>query len=54
MIALPQYEFNGKTYFVKKVIDMCENLGYTIQAGPIEYGRPAATVKRLFYLFHKK
>ncbi len=54
MMALPKYEFGGKMYFVKKVIDMCENLGYTIEAGPIEYGRSGAMVKREFYLFRKK
>ncbi len=53
VIALPKYEINGKTYFVKKVIDMCENLGYTIVAGPIEYSRPQAVVKRAFYVFQK-
>lgn len=53
MIALPMYVINGKTYFVKKVIDMCESLGYTIEAGPIEYSRPQAVVKRAFYLFQK-
>jgi tRNA G10 N-methylase Trm11 len=51
VIALPSYISKGKTYFVKKVIDMCEVLGYTIQVGPIEYGRPGATVKRQFYKF---
>ncbi len=54
VIALPKYAVNGKTYFVKKVIDMCENLGYTIEAGPIEYGRPGAVVKRMFFLFRKE
>ena len=53
MMALPLYAINGKTYFVKKVIDMCEILGYTIQAGPIEYGRPGAIVKRQFVKFVK-
>jgi len=53
VIALPQYAINGKTYFVKKVIDMCGLLGYTIQAGPIEYGRPGAIVTRQFYIFKK-
>lgn len=53
MIALPEYAINGKTYFVKKVIDMCETLGYTMQAGPIEYSRPQAVVKRQFFLFQK-
>ena len=51
MMALPMYTLGGKTYFVKKVIDMCETLGYTIVTGPIEYSRPGAIVKRMFYLF---
>lgn len=50
IIALPQYDVGGRVYFVKKVIDMCENLGYTITQGPIGYSRPQATVKRMFYL----
>lgn len=54
MMALPMYQVGGKTYFVKKVIDMCETLGYTIEAGPIEYSRPQATVKRVFYLFQTR
>ncbi len=49
VIALPQYSAGGKTYFVKKVIDMCEILGYTTLTGPIEYGREHAVVKRVFY-----
>jgi len=53
MMALPRYAVNGKTYFVKKVIDMCEILGYTTVAGPIEYSRPQAVVRRSFYLFQK-
>jgi hypothetical protein len=54
MMALPMYELNGKMFFVKKVIDMCETLGYTTLTGPIEYSRPGAKVKRLFYLFQKE
>jgi tRNA G10 N-methylase Trm11 len=53
LIALPEYAVGGRTYFVKKVIDMCEILGYTIENGPIEYSRPHATVRRKFYLFRK-
>lgn len=53
VMALPMYELGPKTYFVKKVIDMCEMLGYTIVIGPIEYSRPQAIVKRVFYLFQK-
>ena len=53
MMALPHYEIEGKIFFVKKVIDKCEMLGYTIVTEPIEYGRPGAIVKRVFYLFEK-
>jgi tRNA G10 N-methylase Trm11 len=54
VIALPAYAVSGRTYFVKKVVDMCENLGYTIAGGPIEYSRPHAVVKRQFYILRKK
>ncbi len=54
IIALPEYAVGGRTYFVKKVIDMCETLGYTIEDGPIEYSRPHATVRRKFYILRKK
>lgn len=50
VIALPEYAFGGRVYFVKKVIDMCENLGYTIEDGPIAYSRPQAIVRRKFYI----
>lgn len=53
-IALPRYIIDGKIYFVKRVIDMCENYGYTKILGPIEYGRPQAVVRREFYIFQKK
>lgn len=54
VIALPQYVIGKETVFVKKVIDRCENLGYTLVVGPIEYGRPDAVVRREFYIFQKK
>jgi tRNA G10 N-methylase Trm11 len=54
VIALPAYAVLGRVYFVKKVVDMCENLGYTIVDGPIEYSRPQAIVKRQFYILQKK
>ena len=54
ILALPSYTVLGRTYFVKKVVDMCENLGYTIVVGPIEYSRPQAVVKREFYILKKK
>lgn len=54
VIALPKFEVKGRTYFVKKVVDNCENFGYTPIVGPIEYSRPQAVVKREFYIFQKK
>jgi len=53
VIALPEYAIYGQKFFVKKVVDSCENLGYTILAGPLEYSRPQAVVRRQFYLFEK-
>lgn len=53
VIALPKYAISGKTYFVKKVIDMSADLGYTVRTGPIEYSRPQAVVKREFFVFTK-
>ncbi|OGG03770.1 hypothetical protein A2Z33_04760 [Candidatus Gottesmanbacteria bacterium RBG_16_52_11] len=52
-IALPAYVYPRHTYTVKKVIDMCENLGYTKLFGPIAYNRPDAVVRRDFYLFER-
>lgn len=54
VIALPLYVAGGREFFVKKVIDMCENLGYTVEQGPIEYSRPQAVVKRKFFVFEKR
>ena len=39
---------------MKNVVDRCEMLGYTTKAGPIEYSRPQAKVRREFYIFEKK
>lgn len=54
VIALPEYAIQGRTYSVKNVVDRCEILGYTLGAGPIEYSRPQAVVRRMFYVFIKK
>lgn len=53
VMALPRYWVNGKTYFVKRVIDRCETLGYTVHDGPIEYSRPQAAVRREIFVFRK-
>lgn len=53
VIALPEYVADNRTFFVKKVIDNCEILGYTVQTGPIEYSRPQAVVRRKFFVLTK-
>jgi hypothetical protein len=50
---MPHFSVNGREFFVKKVIDSCETLGYSIVDGPYSYGRPGATVTRKFYLLKK-
>lgn len=54
VIAVPEIEFFGKTYSVKKPVDTCENLGYTLEQGPYTYSRPQAIVRRKIYVFTKK
>lgn len=53
VIALPEYVIKDTILSVKKVVDNCENLGYTRLVGPIAYGRPDALVRRKFYIFQK-
>lgn len=53
VMAMPSYMVNGRVLRVKKVVDRCESLGYTLLTGPIEYGRPQAVVRREFYIFQK-
>lgn len=54
VIAFPRFEIRGKTFVVKKAIDSCETLGYTVLAGPIEYARPDAVVRREIFVLQKK
>lgn len=54
VIVFPRFEIRGKTYVVKKAIDSCETLGYTVLAGPIEYARPDAVVRREIFVLQKK
>jgi len=53
IIALPLYAVGGREYFVKRVIDTLDRLGYTTVVGPIEYSRPQAVVRRRFFVFRK-
>lgn len=54
VIALPSFKLTGREFFVKKPLDTCENLGYTLEAGPYEYSRPQAVVVRNIYILSKK
>jgi tRNA G10 N-methylase Trm11 len=53
IMALPKIAVERHEYFVKKVIDSCEILGYSIVAGPYTYSRPKAVVSRNFYILQK-
>lgn len=49
VLIIPSISFNGKEYFVKNIIDKCENLGYTLSEGPYSYRRPQAIINRNIY-----
>ena len=53
VMVLPEIYFSGRAFFVKKVVDTCENLGYTLTQGPYPYSRPQAIVRRQIYVFKK-
>lgn len=53
VIALPVIKRGEHKETVKKLIDSCENLGYSIEAGPFIYSRPDAIVQRNFFVFRK-
>ncbi len=53
VIALPSFRVGGKEIFVKKALDTCENLGYTLLAGPYQYSRLQAVVIRNIYILEK-
>ncbi len=55
IIACPSFMINNReTFFVKKPIDICENLGYILEAGPYQYYRPQAIVIRNIFILRKK
>lgn len=53
VIALPAFFHQGHKHFVKRVVDSCENFGYSMRQGPFEYARPQAVVHREFYVLTK-
>lgn len=54
VMAMPTYVTDRGLMGVKKVVDRCEKLGYTLFIGPVQYSRPHAMVRREFYVFEKK
>lgn len=52
-MVFPSYYLNNQVVDVKKAVDNCEKLGYIIQAGPWDYYRLQAVVRRKIYLFKK-
>ncbi|HCS78324.1 TPA: hypothetical protein DIV55_01120 [Patescibacteria group bacterium] len=53
VIVLPEVSFGRSVFRVKKMIDNCEKLGYTVKQGSLQYARPQAVVKRQIYVFRK-
>lgn len=53
VMAMPAYVTDRGIFRVKKVVDRCASLGYTLLTEPIEYSRPQAVVRREFYIFQK-
>lgn len=54
VIAFPEIHWQARAYTVKKLIDNCENLGYTLTEGPYLYARSQAIVRRLITVFTKR
>ncbi|MEK7166105.1 MAG: hypothetical protein AAB874_04850, partial [Patescibacteria group bacterium] len=44
VIAFPAVDVENREFSVKKTVDMCENLGYTLEQGTYPYFRPQAVV----------
>lgn len=50
VMAIPEFTIGSLVKRANFAIDTCENLGYTLVAGPLEYERAGAMVKRLIYI----
>lgn len=53
VIIFPYFNIDNREFSVKKPLDICENLGYTLVSGPYKYSRPQAVVKRNIYILKK-
>ena len=54
VMIMPEIIYQRQEYSVKKIVDSCENLGYTLLQGPLIYSRPQAIVRRKIFVFSKK
>lgn len=54
VVVLPEFDIGGLVKRADLAIDRCENLGYTLVAGPFEYHRPQARVKRQIFVLQKQ
>lgn len=53
VMVLPEFRMGPLVKRADLVIDRCEKLGYTLVAGPYEYERPEAIVKRNIVVFER-
>ncbi|MCH7951386.1 hypothetical protein IH980_01425 [Patescibacteria group bacterium] len=54
VMVIPEIRVGNLVKRADLVIDRCENLGYTLVAGPFEYDRPQARVRRQIIVFEKQ
>lgn len=54
VLVLPEFHLGQIVKRADLIIDRCENLGYTLVAGPYPYDRPQATVARLIWVLEKR
>ena len=54
VIILPKFRLEKYEISCKKAIDNCENIGYTLLSGPLEYAREQAIVAREIYILEKR
>jgi tRNA G10 N-methylase Trm11 len=54
VIVIPEFNIDNLVKRADLAIDTCENVGYTLVAGPFEYDRPQAIVKRQIYVLEKQ
>jgi len=54
VMVLPEFDVGGLVKKADLIIDRCENVGYTLVAGPLAYERPQAEIKRQIFVLKRK